>query len=89
MELDYDRLAIGLALLNTYAHDYLGLPTGAIMVSGGVHKVGRFRSGRDAVQCTFIVAMADRDKAEGADTFDAAKAIIDDFQARFRAAKAN
>lgn len=61
-----DQTAIAVPLLNSYAHQYLGLSMDAVIVSGGQNADG-----------WWLIVVADGKKPELVPDFDAAKALID------------
>ena len=61
----HDQAVIAVPLLNSYAHQYLGLGLGDVMVAGG-RREGKW----------LLMVATDMGVAEATD-FDAAKAVID------------
>ena len=63
-----DQARIAVPLLNSYAHEYLGLKQGDVMVGAGE---------KDGLWDLFVATKASQDGVQIVKDFDAAKAIID------------
>lgn len=73
MKMTRAQLGIAVPLLNSYAHQYLGIHHGAIAIAGGIK----------GDECTLIVSADGWGEARPAEDFDAAKAMIDEFAAEW------
>lgn len=65
MKMTNEQANIAVPLLNSYAHQYLGLPADAVSIAGA------------RIEAEWILILATIDGVKEAEDFDAAKAIID------------